>query len=68
MGISTEEYNKRKIIEQALEKGARIKDSINARYANEVATITKDALSYARKKSKPLKAVEEVIKYYKPKW
>jgi len=59
---------KREVIRQAVEKSAKIRKDIDHRYTNEVATLTKEAISYASKRSNPFKAVTEVLKYFRPKW
>lgn len=66
--MNTEEYNKRKFFQKALDKGARVKENITKEYSNEVSTVLKDALSYAERRSNPYKAIEEVKKYWRTRW
>jgi len=68
MEINTEVMKKREAIRQAVEKSAKNRKDIEHRYANEVAILTKEAISYASKRSNPFKAVTEVLKYFRPKW
>jgi len=68
MGISTEEYNKRKEVQKVLDKGSKVRENISKRYSDEVSTVIKDALSYAERRSNPQRAVEEVKKYWRTTW